>query len=65
MIVGRKPKLSAETLAAVAASLALRESMPTLQQWARKLGMSKSGLRRAVKEGCKNHRAEACQSRAN
>ena len=53
---GRKPKLSPEQVAEAAAALAIRKSMPTARDWARKLGVSKETLRRAIREGYKNHR---------
>lgn len=64
-MVGRKPKLTREQLAAAIACIELRESIPTVEQIAKRLGVSKNTLRRAVREGYKSYRYEPCRSRPN
>jgi hypothetical protein len=61
-VVGRKPTIARETLAAVSASLAMRKALPSMTQWARKLKVRPDTLRRALRDGYKHYQVEPCQS---
>lgn len=55
-LIGRKPKIAREALAAVSASLSMRKALPSMTQWARKLKVRPDTLRRALRDGYKHYR---------
>lgn len=56
-MVGRRPKLAAETLRPVRESLARRNAEPSLAAWARRLGCSPTTLRAALAGRQKHYRS--------
>jgi DNA-binding GntR family transcriptional regulator len=64
-MAGRKPKLTREQLAAAIACAELRDSIPTVAEIARRYGVGRDTLHRAIREGYKSYRYEPCRSRPN